>query len=305
MKKEAIFHRTYSEYSFAEAPDLVVIRLRAAKADLESCTLCFGDRMEPKSPISITEAEMTLRFSDAMFDYFEVEIDPGVTRLCYYFRLSSGGEALYYYSDCFHEQPEENRQLYYNFHYIRSEDMDSVPDWWRKAVVYQIFPDSFASSRRRISCESRVEHLPDGQACASKLGGTLRGVTENLDYIASLGFNCIYLTPIFAANSPHKYDTIDYFEIDPCFGSKDDLRRLVSGCHERGMRLVLDGVFNHSGPDFFAFRDLVENGEDSRYRDWYYPTHWMSLPCRTTSVLPMSGACPSSTRAIRRRRDIS
>lgn len=271
MKKEAIFHRTYSEYSFAEAADLVVIRLRAAKADLESCTLCFGDRMEPKSPISITEAEMTLRFSDAMFDYFEVEIDPGVTRLCYYFRLSSGGEALYYYSDCFHEQPEENRQLYYNFHYIRSEDMDSVPDWWRKAVVYQIFPDSFASSRRRISCESRVEHLPDGQACASKLGGTLRGVTENLDYIASLGFNCIYLTPIFAANSPHKYDTIDYFEIDPCFGSKDDLRRLVSGCHERGMRLVLDGVFNHSGPDFFAFRDLVENGEDSRYRDWYYP----------------------------------
>ena len=127
MKKEAIFHRTYSEYSFAEAADLVVIRLRAAKADLESCTLCFGDRMEPKSPISITEAEMTLRFSDAMFDYFEVEIDPGVTRLCYYFRLSSGGEALYYYSDCFHEQPEENRQLYYNFHYIRSEDMDSVP----------------------------------------------------------------------------------------------------------------------------------------------------------------------------------
>ena len=215
MKKEAIFHRTYSEYSFAEAADLVVIRLRAAKADLESCTLCFGDRMEPKSPISITEAEMTLRFSDALFDYFEVEIDPGVTRLCYYFRLSSGGEALYYYSDCFHEQPEENRQLYYNFHYIRSEDMDSVPDWWRKAVVYQIFPDSFASSRRRISCESRVEHLPDGQACASKLGGTLRGVTENLDYIASLGFNCIYLTPIFAANSPHKYDTIDYFEIDP------------------------------------------------------------------------------------------
>lgn len=74
---------------------------------------------------------------------------------------------MYYYSDCFHEQPEENRQLYYNFHYIRSEDMDSVPDWWRKAVVYQIFPDSFASSRRRISCESRVEHLPDGQACAS------------------------------------------------------------------------------------------------------------------------------------------
>ena len=81
----------------------------------------------------------------------------------------------------------------------------------------------------------------------------------------------IYLTPIFAANSPHKYDTIDYFEIDPCFGSKDELRRLVSACHERGMRLVLDGVFNHSGPDFFAFRDLVENGEGSRYRDWYYP----------------------------------
>lgn len=282
MIREAIFHRTYSEYSFAESGSLVVVRLRAARGDLDRCTLCFGDRMEPQSPITIFEAEMHIRFSDALFDYFEVEFDPGVTRLCYYFRLTSGAETVYYYSDRFRDLPEENRQLYYNFHYIRSEDMDSVPDWWRKAVVYQIFPDSFASSRRHISGESREVRLPGGQLSVSKHGGTLRGVEENLDYIASLGFNCIYLTPIFAANSPHKYDTIDYFEIDPCFGTKDDLRRLVSGCHERGMRLILDGVFNHSGPDFYAFRDLVENGESSRYRDWYYPK---SFPL-TCSPLP-------------------
>ena len=270
MKKEAIFHRTYSEYSFAEATDLVVIRLRAAKADLESCTLCFGDRMEPKSPISITEAEMTLRFSDAMFDYFEVEIDPGVTRLCYYFRLSSGGEALYYYSDCFHEQPEENRQLYYNFHYIRSEDMDSVPDWWRKAVVYQIFRTALPA-RAAVSPARAASNTCRRAGLRIQTRRNAAGRDGEPGLHSFSRFNCIYLTPIFAANSPHKYDTIDYFEIDPCFGSKDDLRRLVSGCHERGMRLVLDGVFNHSGPDFFAFRDLVENGEDSRYWDWYYP----------------------------------
>lgn len=269
MNRSAIFHRTYSEYSFATSPKRVVVRLRAAKGDLDGCWVCYGDRMDPNNPIIITRMQMSVRFSDSLFDYYEAEFDPGVTRLCYYFELRKGSEKVFYYNDGFFEKPHINRQLYYNFHYIRIEDMAHVPDWFRKAVVYQIYPDSYATSKGYISGQERYVEI-DGQIYESKNGGTLRGIRENLPYLQELGITCIYMTPIFAANCWHKYDSVDYFQIDPCFGTKEEFRALVDDCHEKGIRVILDGVFNHCGPGFFAFQDLLKNGENSRYRDWFY-----------------------------------
>lgn len=108
------------------------------------------------------------------------------------------------------------------------------------------------------------------QITHGKLGGTIRGITENLDYIRDLGFNCIYINPIFVAGEYHKYDLIDYFHIDPCFGTDEDFRNLVSTCHALGMRVIIDGVFNHVGWHFFAFEDVIEKGETSAYKDWFY-----------------------------------
>lgn len=270
MNREAIYHRTYSEYSFATAPDRVVVRLRAARGDLSECWVCYGDRMDPNSPIAITRAQMEPVCSDSLFDYYEAVFDPGVTRLCYYFELKKGSEITYYYNDGFFQVPDENRQLYYNFHYIRKEDMADVPEWFHHAVIYQIYPDSFATSKGFISgLPCRIEK--SGQTYSSYHGGTLNGIRENIPYLLQLGINCIYLTPIFAANSWHKYDTVDYFEIDPCFGSKDDFRTLVESCHANGIRIILDGVFNHCGPGFFAFQDLLQNGTSSPYAEWFYP----------------------------------
>ena len=269
MNRLAIYHRTYSEYSFATAPNRVVIRLRAARDDLDSCWICFGDRMDPNNPIHITRNQMRVRFSDGLFDYYEAEFDPKVTRLCYYFELNKGQEKIYYYNDGFFPEPHENRQLYYNFHYIRVEDMPHVPEWFQKAVVYQIYPDSFATAKGFISAEGKSLRI-NGQEFRSQNGGTLKGIQENLPYMADLGITCIYMTPIFAANSWHKYDSVDYLEIDPCFGTKEDFRQLVNACHELGIRVILDGVFNHCGPGFFAFQDLIKHGAASRYKDWFY-----------------------------------
>lgn len=269
MNRTAIFHRTYSEYSFATSPERVVVRLRTAKGDLDECWVCYGDRMDPNNPIAITRKQMELRFCDSLFDYYESSFNPGVTRLCYYFELRKGAECVFYYNDGFFEKPHVNRQLYYNFHYIRTEDMAHVPEWFRKAVVYQIYPDSFATTKASISGQERHIEV-DGQVHESKNGGTLRGIRENLPYLQELGITCIYLTPIFAANSWHKYDTVDYFQIDPCFGTKEEFRKLVDDCHKKGIRIILDGVFNHCGPGFFAFQDLLKNGRNSRYRDWFY-----------------------------------
>ena len=270
MNQEAIYHQTYSEYCFALSQDHVVLRLRAGKNDLNGCSVFYGDRMDPKNPIRTTEAVMQKKDSDSLFDYFEADIYPKSTRLCYYFLLSDGKQRLYYYNNCFFEKPNENRQLYFQLHYIRCENMAQVPDWAKKAIIYQIYPDSFASGKRKISRESKTICGTDGFTSRSKFGGTLRGITENIDYLKRLGINCIYLNPIFRANSWHKYDTIDYRGIDPCFGTKEDFERLVDICHQNGIRIMLDAVFNHCGPDFFAFHDVLKKGKDSRYRDWFY-----------------------------------
>ncbi len=225
--------------------------------------------MDPNNPITITRKPMEVRFSDALFDYYECEFDPGVTRLCYYFELCRQSETVFYYNDGFFKVPHENRQLYYNFHYIRTEDMPHVPQWFKEAVVYQIYPDSFATSGKFISGQGKCI-VQNGQKFESQNGGTIAGIRENIEYLKELGINCIYMTPIFAANSWHKYDSVDYFEIDPCFGTKEDFRQLVDDCHRNGIRVILDGVFNHCGPGFFAFRDLLQNGSASKYADWFY-----------------------------------
>ena len=119
--------------------------------------------------------------------------------------------------------------------------------------------------------EQEIE-IKNGEKAISgnRLGGTLSGIKANLDYLQQLGINCIYVNPVFAANSYHKYDTIDYFSIDPCLGTKKEAKELVEDCHARGIRVLFDGVVNHCGPDFFAFRDVLAHGEKSEYLDWFY-----------------------------------
>ena len=101
-------------------------------------------------------------------------------------------------------------------------------------------------------------------------GGDLLGIVERLDYLAGLGVTALYLTPIFSSASNHRYHTYDYFEVDPLLGGDDALRELLDACHARGMRVVLDGVFNHSGRGFWPFHHVVENGASSPYVDWFY-----------------------------------
>jgi cyclomaltodextrinase / maltogenic alpha-amylase / neopullulanase len=101
-------------------------------------------------------------------------------------------------------------------------------------------------------------------------GGDLLGVAEHLDYLDDLGITALYLTPIFASASNHRYHTYDYYQVDPLLGGNDALRELLDRAHARGMRVVLDGVFNHSGRGFWPFHHVVENGADSPYVDWFH-----------------------------------
>lgn len=143
------------------------------------------------------------------------------------------------------------------------------PSWFQDAVFYQIFPDRFANG-------DPSNDPPDVQPWGAPptvhgfQGGDLRGVRDRLDYLADLGINSIYLNPIFQAASNHRYDTSDYLAIDDRLGTLADFRGLVDQAHRRGIRIVLDGVFNHSGRGFHAFRDLLSRGPSSPFTAWYH-----------------------------------
>ena len=178
-----------------------------------------------------------------------------------------------------------------------------VPQWYKDAVVYQIFPDRFA--RDSSFDPAHAGTLPDIRGGVQRIiesdwyalpanefndkreiwrwkfyGGSLKGIEEKLDYLKELGITAIYLNPIFRARSTHRYDTADYMETDPVLGTEDDFVSLADEARRRGIRIILDGVFNHCGADsrYFDYYDqnYQENGEkgaynhtSSSYRSWF------------------------------------
>ena len=148
-----------------------------------------------------------------------------------------------------------------------------TPDWVRDAIFYQIFPDRFARSLS-VPKPSNLEAWGSPPTPQGYQGGDLAGVLDHLDYLADLGVNAIYFTPVFQSASNHRYHTHDYYRVDPMLGGDPALRRLIDGAHARGIKVVLDGVFNHASRGFFQFHDILENGQDSAYLDWFTVHGW-------------------------------
>ncbi len=149
----------------------------------------------------------------------------------------------------------------------------SVPEWVQDAIFYQIFPDRFANG----NIENDPPNVLKWAAAPTSWGfqgGDLSGILQKFDYLLDLGINAIYLNPIFQATSNHRYNTVDYYQIDPKLGTLGDFHRLVEHAHRNQVRIILDGVFNHCGRGFFAFNDILENQEYSPYRDWFYINHF-------------------------------
>jgi glycosidase len=149
----------------------------------------------------------------------------------------------------------------------------ATPDWAKGAVIYQIFPERFANGDPSIDPPGVV---PWGSPPASRQfqGGDLIGVREHLDHMADLGVDAIYLNPCFTSPSNHKYDAVDYYQVDPAFGGNQAFGELVEAAHKRRIRVILDASFNHVHPRFFAFDDLVRRGKRSKYRDWFVVRDW-------------------------------
>ncbi len=152
-----------------------------------------------------------------------------------------------------------------------------TPDWVKHAVFYQIFPDRFARSQKphkRSLLDARWEDWTSMPTLQGYKGGDLWGILEKLDYIQDLGINAIYFTPIFQSASNHRYHTHDYYQVDPMLGGNDAFRALLDEAHRRDIKIVLDGVFNHSSRGFFFFHDVLENGPHSPWVNWFKVHQW-------------------------------
>ncbi len=273
MNIAAITHRPMSEYAYALDETHYVFRLRAQAGDLKACAFWYADRAT-MGELTYARLPMTKTFSDALFDWFEIRLTTPYNRISYYFEMEDGVQTMYYIGGVFQQTPQALRSDGFQFSFNHRADRLAVPDWTQDAVVYNIFPDSFATGKRTIAASPKTAAW-QGMTTNSLLGGTISGICENLDYLQEMGFTCIYLNPIFAAGCYHKYDTLDYFHIDPCFGTDDEFRTLVGEVHARGMRIIIDGVFNHISSAHPFFQDVLAKGKNSPYYDWFYdlPEH--------------------------------
>jgi len=141
-------------------------------------------------------------------------------------------------------------------------------DWVKDAIFYQIFPDRFARSKA-VTQSCRLQPWDAPPTRHAYKGGDLLGVVSRLDYLQDLGISAIYFNPVFQSTANHRYHTYDYYQIDPLLGGNSALRTLVEEAHRRDMRIILDGVFNHSSRGFFEFNHILENGSESPYLDWF------------------------------------
>ncbi|NLL77201.1 MAG: alpha-glycosidase [Clostridiales bacterium] len=270
MNEYAILHIPDSRYCFPVGEKELVIRLRMAKEDesakvflIYACKYGFHEKQESTA--------MHVKYSDRLYNYYEIRLQLEDVRLAYIFRIEEAGKIYYFSEDAVTETYnfEEGFYSFFQMPYINKNDLLHTVDWMKNAVFYEIFVDRFFmgdEKKDRTYINMRWGDMPFSGSFA---GGDLRGIAQKLHYIEELGVTALYLTPIFLSVSNHKYDIIDYMQIDPQFGAKQDLEELVRLAHKRGIRILLDAVFNHCSMEMEQFQDVLVKGRKSPYYNWF------------------------------------
>lgn len=269
MNLHAIYHRPESKYCFAEAPSKLTLRIRFAKGErLDYVAVLYNNKYDIAN--KRYKQIMSLAFSDELFDYYSVTLNLTDRRVMYVFEVGANGQTKYYCEDGLVDGYNFDLAYFnsFQFAYVHDSDIVKRVGWLRNAVFYQIFTDRFyrPEGKQGDYIDSQWGDIPTPK---SFYGGDLNGIRQKLPYIKSLNVTALYLTPIFKSNSNHKYDTIDYYQVDETFGGNEALKKLVGECHAMGIRVVLDAVFNHVSEYFAPFRDVVKQGKKSKYYDWF------------------------------------
>lgn len=237
-----LYHTSEDPFAYPIGPGILKLRLFVQGGLQLICTVIHADRYD--SPGHETPLLMEKIGSAGAYDIHEAIIEVSTRKSRYLFHVAnSAGEFVWYGERGISDNRE--RAGSFQYAYLHTFEAVKLPSWSTDAIAYQIYPSSYNQ-------------------------GTLQGISDKMPYLQELGVTVIYMTPVFESPSEHKYDTSDYYKIDPAFGDLNKLKELVNNAHLHGIKVVLDAVFNHSGENFFAFRDVLEKGMDSPYKDWFF-----------------------------------
>ncbi len=275
---EALRHENASPYVERESSTTVAIRLRTRASDVEKVRMEYAlslfsdegctDGCDSQAPAGVRgSVPMEPYATVGGFTYYRTVIPASYGLLCYRFELEDGDARLWYSSaGVSRDEPGANDWFELD---LTGFSVFQTPEWVKDAVFYQVFPDRFANGDP-ANDPFAVRSWGGTPTTGNFFGGDFQGVIDNIPYLEELGITAIWFNPIFEAPSNHKYDTSDYKTIDPSFGSLDKFKEMLSALHAAGIKVILDGVFNHTGYNFWAFQDIVKKGRDSRYVDWYH-----------------------------------
>ena len=265
-----VTHSAQAPWQVMEPDRTVRLVLRAARGTLKrvDCLLCdpCDTELDPEGAAipHLATQNVPLTYMDSEFEYFVLRKRMETHKLRYHFLLHTQDGTFLLDERGVTRSFEERFIRPFFVSFVFDAAVKAAPDWASEMVWYQIFPDRFQRSAGEKDWKS--EPVTDREA---RFGGDLNGIRSAIPYLKRLGVTGVYLNPIFSAGSVHRYDTIDYRTIDPLLGSQEDFIRLCDALHENGMRVMLDGVFNHGSWKSLPFQDVVARGAASPYFDWF------------------------------------
>lgn len=301
ITRSALIHSAKSADSYAYDNETLHLRFHTAKGEVERVTLWIGDPYhwaeggldggnlggsDAHGWTGGNEVEMQLEGSTELHDHWFAEFQPPKRRSRYGFIIyGKDGEKLLHGEkrSVFLTSPEQeemelsNLSNFFCFPYINPRDVLKTPKWVEDTIWYQIYPERFYNGRDETSPQN-VQPWGTAPTSDNFMGGDLWGVIDKLEYLEELGVNGIYFCPVFTAPASHKYDTVDYMHVDPHFGGDEAFKALVQEAHKRGMKIMLDAVFNHIGDQHPFWLDVVEKGADSKYADWFWINEFPVYP---------------------------
>jgi len=256
------YHRQVTRYFNPVKPNMVSLKLRVRPKSEATCQVWYLEEdWQPKImyPFAYTPKSV----------YYQTFVTTSKPQLKYFFQLVCNGFSYWVGSSGVEagiDFPEDLQPFCGSW---QPEQVFVVPDWVQSAVFYQIFPERFYNGDPSND-PPNTEPWGGIPTRTNFFGGDLQGIAAKIRYLAELGVNAVWLNPIFASVSNHKYDTMDFRKVDPHFGDLATFDHLVDIFRQHQIKLVLDCVFNHTGDEFWAFEDIVQHGYASRYIDWYY-----------------------------------
>ena len=283
MQLAALRHRTESEDSFVVDPSHVRVRFHSAKNDVKKVIVHYCDNYLPLEQAKTCEMEKI--GVGQCEDHWGITLEAPYHRLKYTFEvIGSDGTSVVVGDRAISSDVDKaimEDGSYFKVPYCHEIDMVKTPEWVKHTVWYQIFPERFANGDKSNDPQGVKAWNPEDHPGREDFyGGDLQGVLDHLDYLKKLGVNGLYFCPIFKASSNHKYDTIDYLQVDPAFGDKDLFAKVVNEAHARGMKVMLDAVFNHLGDQSMQWQDVVKNGPSSRFASWFHINEYPVEPYR-------------------------